>query len=863
MRAVDLNPHQNTVILPTTHSLEEAWTDEDQRMVHKNPSVQDLKRLSRNARYHSARFVIYKDGSLVAADSEHYTHHSMAPAMGAWEVRGYVTYMGDNDWAYRSMEVYSPQNKDHPLLRKWEASGIENGNPSVVEEKWSKKYKKSIDCNNPKGFSQRAHCAGRRKRRAGGHTSSKSVSEASLDQLVENMLVGLVAGGLTESQAVDSIDQQLDEDLRKWFREKWVRFGPDGKIRGACARGSEGEGKPKCLPQRKAWALGKKKRATAARRKRREDPNPERAGKARNVATKESHNLSETAQDQRDINILAQIGAKWIEQQRAVMGGGENQVDRIARRAGVFNLLSKEAQAWLLGSEYKMTPLLLHVDYIQPSGNQGHYDANNNVVMIKYLPAKQVGLESVLAHELRHAMDQAQSQGEAFSRYTYPVDYASYVKYLKHPTEINARLAETLFELSQQEVTRETLAYVLKSLLYKNGLSPHSDFPLSQKNYQRLLSRAYKFWDESRAIKKIHPARIAWEKIKQFAARMADVILGPEIRESIDDDDNIQDLPSVNHAKAQLPWLLKKVQQVYDNWDEEDRDTYAGGGICHLIADAICDVLSSAGIECATVSCSHAQHVYVAGKFEEGVYTIDIPYHIYEVGGGFSWQKIPGVVFEISDVVWYHNSSNPDDFENYVEVFESQLIEKRDACYYKVKSRYKVWPSAYASGALVQCRKKGAKNWGKSKTNEAAPWEGQGDLPLPTKLYHVTRTRNRLSIRQRGLVPKTKEHDHILRQPGVFGFETFEQAEDWAYYWSQDEGESMDIWEIDVPDPNELTPDPARDIQTEYDAWIIYKPIPASNLRLKFTQRWPAPWGKPTLTVKKLRNLEEDPDETQ
>jgi len=39
---------------------------------------------------------------------------------------------------------------------------------------------------------------------------------------------------------------------------------------------------------------------------------------------------------------------------------------------------------------------------------------------------------------------------------------------------------------------------------------------------------------------------------------------------------------------------------------------------------------------------------------------------------------------------------------------------KKDACYYKVKSRYKVWPSAYASGALVKCRKVGAKNWGKT-----------------------------------------------------------------------------------------------------------------------------------------------------
>ena len=43
---------------------------------------------------------------------------------------------------------------------------------------------------------------------------------------------------------------------------------------------------------------------------------------------------------------------------------------------------------------------------------------------------------------------------------------------------------------------------------------------------------------------------------------------------------------------------------------------------------------------------------------------------------------------------------------------------KKDACYHKVKSRYKVWPSAYASGALVKCRKVGAKNWGNSKKEQ-------------------------------------------------------------------------------------------------------------------------------------------------
>ena len=49
---------------------------------------------------------------------------------------------------------------------------------------------------------------------------------------------------------------------------------------------------------------------------------------------------------------------------------------------------------------------------------------------------------------------------------------------------------------------------------------------------------------------------------------------------------------------------------------------------------------------------------------------------------------------------------------------EAQFDEaagEKDACYRKVKSRYKVWPSAYASGALVKCRKVGAANWGNSK----------------------------------------------------------------------------------------------------------------------------------------------------
>ena len=56
---------------------------------------------------------------------------------------------------------------------------------------------------------------------------------------------------------------------------------------------------------------------------------------------------------------------------------------------------------------------------------------------------------------------------------------------------------------------------------------------------------------------------------------------------------------------------------------------------------------------------------------------------------------------------------------------------KKDACYQKVKSRYDVWPSAYASGALVKCRKVGADNWGTK--SEATMHEEKRYCPLCDK----------------------------------------------------------------------------------------------------------------------------------
>ena len=52
-------------------------------------------------------------------------------------------------------------------------------------------------------------------------------------------------------------------------------------------------------------------------------------------------------------------------------------------------------------------------------------------------------------------------------------------------------------------------------------------------------------------------------------------------------------------------------------------------------------------------------------------------------------------------------------------------MSKKDACYHKVKARYKVFPSAYASGAIAKCRKVGADNWGESKQKPKRAFRGK------------------------------------------------------------------------------------------------------------------------------------------
>ena len=102
-----------------------------------------------------------------------------------------------------------------------------------MQKKWSEKYKKSIDCNNPKGFSQKAHCQGKMKR----------VNE---------------------------------EGLRDWFGKSKSKDGKKGWVNvvtgGTCASDEPGEGTPKCVSSAKRASMTKAERLSAQRRKKKADP---------------------------------------------------------------------------------------------------------------------------------------------------------------------------------------------------------------------------------------------------------------------------------------------------------------------------------------------------------------------------------------------------------------------------------------------------------------------------------------------------------------------------------------------------------------------------------------------------------------
>ena len=102
-----------------------------------------------------------------------------------------------------------------------------------------------------------------------------------------------------------------------------------------------------------------------------------------------------------------------------------------------------------------------------------------------------------------------------------------------------------------------------------------------------------------------------------------------------------------------------------------------------------------------------------------------------------------------------------DDIDTVADYMTNEAAGEKDACYKKVKSRYSVWPSAYASGALVKCRKVGAKNWGNKTKKEGYEFSNWRDDFKPTEYqtYDIVETTPLKESEDIRYCPKCKKNE--------------------------------------------------------------------------------------------------------
>ena len=203
------------------------------------------------------------------------------------------------------------------------SNGAGDGGGGGVSEAWSTKYKKSIDCDNPKGFSQKAHCRGRKidEGKDGMRDHEVSMAKGQVRNSITNLKrvekvlktmtdkddlpawlqakitdtehnTDAAAGYMDEEVITEKRDGKSSKDkgysLRDWFKcGGWKQTG--GKYDGKpCAKQPGQKTKPYCRDADDRAAMSKEERNKRAAKKRKEDPNPNRKGKARNV-TQESY----------------------------------------------------------------------------------------------------------------------------------------------------------------------------------------------------------------------------------------------------------------------------------------------------------------------------------------------------------------------------------------------------------------------------------------------------------------------------------------------------------------------------------------------------------------------------------------------
>ena len=95
--------------------------------------------------------------------------------------------------------------------------------------------------------------------------------------------------------------------------------------------------------------------------------------------------------------------------------------------------------------------------------------------------------------------------------------------------------------------------------------------------------------------------------------------------------------------------MAAEAQKIYDNWEDLD----FGGGICDEISQSIGGVIVSniPSVQIVDGGQDGDDHAWVIAHNGIEAYEVDIPPSTYEMGAGYAWEKIPGVIFSPENII--------------------------------------------------------------------------------------------------------------------------------------------------------------------------------------------------------------------
>ena len=581
-------------------------------------------------------------------------------------------------------------------------NGGSNGgsNGGGVSEAWSAKYKKSIDCDNPKGFSQKAHCRGRKIDEGKDGMSDHEVSMAkgqvrnSITNLkrVEKVLKTMTdkddlpawlqakitdtehntdaaAGYMDEEVITEKRDGKSSKDkgysLRDWFKGGgWKQTG--GKYDGKpCAKQPGQKTKPFCRDADDRAAMSKDERNRRAAKKRREDPNPDRKGKAKMVT--DSYDFSNwrdefKALEFETVDIIGTeplkptegLGSEMIEA-KDNCGCGKNPCETYGEGEQIPKNVKKiakeldKAVAMHKDQAKRLRAAGISEENIDEKCWKGYEKKGMKTMFGKRYPncVKKEETEVTKEGVLDAALETDKKMGELHKK----VD--NDVKRMKKGKKFKEELEGNLKEMSSEKDINKKLQKKVNS----KDLNPSEYI----KN-TRLMPG-------SGIIKKLPEGNAGPSTpVKQYDGKF---MPNPGAGR-----------PGKVRLKPGTPAALRLAHKEYSDWRTE---LFEGDGDHEY---------EMARRQLATIKNAVSRLEKKMGETGEG---------------------------ELKAWVQSKLTRSADDIDTVADYMtnEENIQEgEKDACYHKVKSRYSVWPSAYASGALVKCRKVGAKNWGNKTKKE-------------------------------------------------------------------------------------------------------------------------------------------------